>query len=84
VFDRRHHLLFVAGGPTGQAYVYNTRTRVTAASYQFGASGSAFINDVTLTATGPGSPTRCTCTTNVSSYDPAGAVIRIASLANYL
>jgi hypothetical protein len=52
VFDRRHHLLFVAGGPTGQAYVYNTRTRVTAASYQFGASGSAFINDVTLTRHG--------------------------------
>ena len=26
IFDHRHNLLFVAGGPTGQAYVYNTRT----------------------------------------------------------
>ena len=51
-FDRRHHLLFVAGGPTGQAYVYDTRTRVTVASYQFGAPQSAFINDVTLTRDG--------------------------------
>jgi sugar lactone lactonase YvrE len=51
-FDRRHHLLFVAGGPTGQAYVYNTRTRATVRSYQFGASGSAFVNDVALTRHG--------------------------------
>jgi hypothetical protein len=51
-FDHRHNLLFVAGGPTGQAYVYNTRTRGTVASYQFGAPGSSFINDVTLTRHG--------------------------------
>ncbi len=25
-FDRRHDLLFVAGGQTGQAYVYDTRS----------------------------------------------------------
>ena len=51
-FDHRHSLLFVAGGPTGQAYVYNTRSRGTVASYQFGAPGSSFINDVTLTRHG--------------------------------
>ena len=41
VFDRRHNLLFVAGGQTGQGYIYNTRTRLTVASYQFGARGLA-------------------------------------------
>ena len=52
IFDHRHKLLFVAGGPTGQAYIYNTRTRGTVASYQFGAPKSSFINDVTLTRHG--------------------------------
>ena len=51
-FDRRHDLLFVAGGPTGQAYVYNTRSGQTVASYQLGSAGSSFINDVTVTADG--------------------------------
>ncbi len=41
-------LLFVAGGPTGQAYVYDATTGATVASYQVAASGS-FINDVTVT-----------------------------------
>jgi sugar lactone lactonase YvrE len=49
-FDRRHNLLFVAGGP-GQAYVYDTRARETVASYTFRTEGS-FINDVTVTAEG--------------------------------
>jgi sugar lactone lactonase YvrE len=51
-FDRRHDLLFVAGGPTGQGYIYDTRSRTTVASYQFGDSGSSLINDVTLTDRG--------------------------------
>src|SRR5215218_1383401 len=34
--DPARRLLFVAGGFTGQAYVYDTRTRATVASYQFG------------------------------------------------
>jgi hypothetical protein len=51
-FDHRHDLLFVAGGPTGQAYVYNTRSGATVASYAFGDPGSSFINDVTVTADG--------------------------------
>jgi sugar lactone lactonase YvrE len=50
-FDRRHDLLFVAGGP-GQAYVYDTRSGVTVASYSFGDPASSFINDVTVTAEG--------------------------------
>lgn len=41
-------LLFVAGGPTGQVYVYDARTGAEVAGYQLAASGS-FINDVTVT-----------------------------------
>jgi sugar lactone lactonase YvrE len=47
-----HDLLFVAGGFTGQAYVYDTRTGATVASYQFGAPASSLINDVALTKDG--------------------------------
>jgi sugar lactone lactonase YvrE len=50
-FDHRHDLLFVAGGP-GQAYVYDTRSGATVASYAFGDPASSFINDVTVTAEG--------------------------------
>ena len=52
VFDRRHDLLFVAGGATGQGYIYDTRSRTTVASYQFGVAGASLINDVTLTDRG--------------------------------
>jgi hypothetical protein len=51
-FDNRHDLLFVAGGFAGQAYVYNTRSGATVASYAFGDPASSFINDVTVTAEG--------------------------------
>jgi sugar lactone lactonase YvrE len=47
-----HQLLFVAGGFTGQAYVYDTRSGATVASYQFGAPASSLINDVALTKDG--------------------------------
>jgi sugar lactone lactonase YvrE len=50
-FDRRHNLLFVAGG-AGQAYVYDTRSGATVASYTFADPASSFINDVTVTAEG--------------------------------
>ncbi|WP_427172417.1 hypothetical protein [Arthrobacter sp. 92] len=53
--DVRHDLLFVAGGSTGQAYVYDTHTRKTVAEYQLTAATPqqpAFINDVTLTDDG--------------------------------
>lgn len=43
-------LLYVAGGPTGQAYVYDSRTGSEVATYQLGAGdGSSFVNDVTIT-----------------------------------
>jgi hypothetical protein len=50
VFDHRHHLLFVAGGFTAQAYVYDTRSGDTVRSDQFAAN--SVINDVTLTGSG--------------------------------
>lgn len=46
--DIAHHLLFVAGGFTGHAYVYDTRTGATIADYAFGAANTSIINDVTL------------------------------------
>jgi len=50
--DRRHDLLFVAGGSTGQAYLYDLKSRKTEAMYQLAAPGTSFINDVTLTSRG--------------------------------
>lgn len=49
--DRDDHLLFVAGGPTGQGYVYSTSTGMPVASYTF-AAAPTFINDVALTEKG--------------------------------
>src|SRR5215203_4270986 len=40
-----HQLLFVAGGFTGQAYIYDTRSGATVASYQFGTPDVSLIND---------------------------------------
>lgn len=48
-YDRRSGLLFVAGGPSGQAYVYDTRTREPVATFDLAAG---FINDVALTRAG--------------------------------
>lgn len=45
--DVRRDLLFVAGGTTGQGYIYNTRTGATAAVLGLGV-GASFINDVVL------------------------------------
>jgi hypothetical protein len=47
--DRRHRLLFVAGGPTGAAYVYDTRSGASVAVYQLAPSGTSLINDVVVT-----------------------------------
>ena len=41
--DLEHDLLFVAGGFTGQAYVYDTLTGATVATYQFGTPGTAMV-----------------------------------------
>jgi len=43
--DLEHGLLFVAGGFTGQGYVYDLRTGADVAQFQFGSAGS-IINDV--------------------------------------
>jgi sugar lactone lactonase YvrE len=50
--DLRHNLLFVAGGFTGQGYVYDLRTGATVASYQFATPPATVINDVAVTRRG--------------------------------
>lgn len=44
--DEEDGLLFVAGGFTGQGYVYNLWTGAPIASYQFGTPPASIINDV--------------------------------------
>lgn len=44
--DLEHGLLFVAGGFTGQGYVYNLRTGADVATFQFGDPSGSIINDV--------------------------------------
>jgi sugar lactone lactonase YvrE len=47
--DRRNRI-FVAGGPTGQGYVYDARTGADLASYQLAPAGvPTFVNDVVVT-----------------------------------
>jgi sugar lactone lactonase YvrE len=46
--DLRHKLLFVAGGPSAQGYVYDLRTGADIAQFQFGTVGSSLINDVAI------------------------------------
>lgn len=48
-FDERDGLLYVAGGPTGNAYVYNTRTGTMAGEYALSSGGPTFVNDVAVT-----------------------------------
>jgi hypothetical protein len=51
--DNSDKLLFVAGGPTGAGYIYNTRTGAPVSSYQFQAPPTpSFINDVALSQDG--------------------------------
>ncbi len=48
--DVRRFRLFVAGGSTGQGYVYDTRTGADVATYQFiDGNQATFINDVVVT-----------------------------------
>jgi sugar lactone lactonase YvrE len=47
--DRAHHLIFVAGGATGAAYVYSSRTGAPLATYQFATGGGTLLNDVVVT-----------------------------------
>jgi sugar lactone lactonase YvrE len=48
VLDPFRGLLFVAGGGTGQAYVYDVRTGTEVATVQLGTPPSTFINDVII------------------------------------
>jgi hypothetical protein len=50
--DGASRLLFVAGGFTGQGYVYDSVTGASVATYQFGPPGQSIINDVTVTRDG--------------------------------
>jgi sugar lactone lactonase YvrE len=50
--DIAHDLLFVAGGFTGQGYVYDTSTGDTVATYQFASPPATVINDVAITQHG--------------------------------
>jgi hypothetical protein len=50
--DRRHDLLFVAGGNGGKAYVYNVRTKAKVADYTFGDPATTYVNDVAVTPYG--------------------------------
>ena len=49
--DNRNRL-FVAGGTTGRAFVYDVRTRELIRSYQLTTSATTFINDVVVTPRG--------------------------------
>jgi hypothetical protein len=46
--DDADHLLFVCGGLTGTAHVYNSGTGALVAQYQFAPNGTSLINDVVL------------------------------------
>jgi sugar lactone lactonase YvrE len=48
-FDPRTNLIYVAGGPTGAAYVYDARTGATVATYQLTTETTTFINDQVVT-----------------------------------
>lgn len=50
-FDQRSKQLFVAGGATGEAYVYDAESGETAATYQLTEESDTFINDVVVTRT---------------------------------
>ena len=56
--DVAHDLLFVAGGFTGQAYVYDTRTGATVATYQFAAPGPGPLHRPRHQRRGPHPPRR--------------------------
>ncbi|HZQ09187.1 MAG TPA: superoxide dismutase [Anaerolineae bacterium] len=48
-FDPRTRYLYVAGGPTGNAYIYDSETGAMVQTLSLAPSGSTFINDVVIT-----------------------------------
>jgi hypothetical protein len=51
-YDRRHDRLFVAGGPTGKAFVYDADDGSLIKEYQLTTLSPRFINDVVVTRRG--------------------------------
>ena len=51
-YDRRHDRLFVAGGPTGKAFVYDADDGTLLKEYQLTTLSPRFINDVVVTRRG--------------------------------
>jgi len=51
-FDQRHDRLFVAGGPTGKAFVYDANTGADIAVFQLASVTDTFVNDVVVTKRG--------------------------------
>ncbi|ALP53956.1 hypothetical protein Tel_12865 [Candidatus Tenderia electrophaga] len=51
-FDLPYRRLFVSGGATGQAYVYDAGSGLELVSYQLGPASGSFINDVVITRRG--------------------------------
>ena len=47
--DTERHRLFVAGGPSGRAYVYGTKKGRTLATFRFTKPGQTLVNDVVVT-----------------------------------
>src|SRR5687767_8089880 len=48
-FDQSTGYLFVAGGPTGSGYVYDTRTGADLGAFTLATASPTFINDVAVT-----------------------------------
>jgi hypothetical protein len=48
-YDKARHRLWVAGGPTGHAYVYDARTGRSLADLSLGTAGGSLINDLVIT-----------------------------------
>jgi hypothetical protein len=48
-FDARTNLLFVAGGGTGHAFVYDARTGANVADIPLATGGGSFVNDLLIT-----------------------------------
>ena len=76
--DDASGLLFVAGGFSGQGFVYDALTGAAVATYQFGAPGSRSSTMWWSPEPGPGSPTRCR--RGSASTDRPGGVLGASSV----
>jgi sugar lactone lactonase YvrE len=79
--DEASGLLFVAGGATGQAYVYDTDSGEAVATYQLGVPGGSFINDVVITPEAAWFTDSQAAVLHYVPVGPAGALGSLQSLA---